>query len=291
MYRKIIILSISILLIGSFGCNKKELEELQQENEKLSEEIKQKNSKIEKLENYLAKIENNLQSMIESKSPGDVSGLDKVASGKLKKRLDEVNALVQETKEKREDFDQQLSGARYQANKYKKEADKLKKELKVQEDSLQSITKDLEKKVDKIKEMTETVDEQKSEIEKLAKENEAYLDSLKKQTEILNTAYVAVNENKELENKNIIKKEGGFLGFLGQTWILNPNFKNADFKTVDITEDKTVTIEAKKRKAEFVTTHPKGSYTLKEEGDNKTVLEITDPEKFWKTGNYLVIAY
>ncbi|MFP4019219.1 MAG: hypothetical protein ACLFUH_08210, partial [Bacteroidales bacterium] len=269
--------------------NKKELEELKQENEELIEQVKKKDSRIQELKNQLSRVEKNLESMIESKSTGDLSGLDKV--GKLKQRLEKVNEMVQETKEKREDFEKDLSGARYQANKYKKEADNLDKELKEHKDSLQVITEDLEAKVEKIKEMTSKMDEQESEIDELSKENQTYLDSLKKQTNKLNTAYIAVNSGKNLENKNIIKKEGGFLGFLGQTWILNPTFNESDFKPFNKVEENKITIDAKKRKAKVITPHPESAYTMKEEEEDKTVLEITDPEKFWRVSKHLVIAY
>ncbi|MFP4449227.1 MAG: hypothetical protein ACLFPH_10875, partial [Bacteroidales bacterium] len=275
--------------IGSVGCNKKELEELRQENEELTEQVKKKDSRIKELKNQLSRVEKNLESMIENKSPGDLSGLEKV--GKLRQRLEKVNELVQETKEKREDFEKDLSGARYQANKYKKEADNLDKELKEHKDSLQVITEDLEAKAEKIKEMTSKMDEQESEIDELSKENQTYLDSLKKQTNKLNTAYIAVNSGKNLENKNIIKKEGGFLGFLGQTWILDPTFSESDFKPFNKVEENKITIDAKKRKAEVITSHPENAYTMKEEEDDKTVLEITDPEKFWRASKHLVIAY
>ncbi|MFO8234052.1 MAG: hypothetical protein R6U04_01420 [Bacteroidales bacterium] len=291
MHRKIITVAIGLLLLTSYGCKKKEIEELQQKNEELTQQVENKDSRINELENYLDKVHKNLQSMIESQKLGDLTGLEKVADGKLRERLEKANELVQESKEKKEAFEQEISGTRYQANKYKKEADKLQKELQENEDSLKVVTEDLEKRMKEIKKMTAQIADQDSTIDKLTEENNAYLDSLNEKTRILNTAYVAVGEEKELENKNIIKKEGGFLGFLGQTKVLDPNYNKSDLETFNIEEENSITIETKKRKAQMVTPHPKNSYTIKEEGDEKIILEINDPEQFWRAGKQLVITY
>lgn len=105
-------------------------------------------------------------------------------------------------------------------------------------------------------------------------------------TEKLNTAYYAFGTSKELKEKGIITKEGGFIG-LGKSSKLKEDFNRDYFTKVDITEVTSITIGAKK--AKFLTTHPSGSYKLVGE---KTVekIEITNPEEFWSASKYLVIV-
>jgi uncharacterized coiled-coil DUF342 family protein len=105
-------------------------------------------------------------------------------------------------------------------------------------------------------------------------------------TEKLNTAYYAFGTNKELKEKGIITKEGGFIG-IGKSSKLKDDFNKDYFTKIDITQVTTITIGAKK--AKFLTTHPSSSYKLIGE---KTVekIEITNPEEFWGASKYLVIV-
>jgi copper chaperone CopZ len=56
--------------------------------------------------------------------------------------------------------------------------------------------------------------------------------------------------------------------------------------TVDLA-DKEVRLYSKK--AELLTSHPAGSYTLKLDAQQQYVLRITDPQKFWGASKYLVV--
>ena len=104
-------------------------------------------------------------------------------------------------------------------------------------------------------------------------------------TVIIKTAYYAFGTSKELKEKNIITKEGGFIG-LGKTNKLKEDFNKEYFTKVNIDEATVINIGAKK--AKIITTHPSSSYKLIGE---KTVekIEITNPEEFWSVSKYLVI--
>lgn len=104
-------------------------------------------------------------------------------------------------------------------------------------------------------------------------------------TNVIKTAYYAFGTSKELKEKNIITKEGGFIG-LGKTNKLKEDFDKDYFTKINIDEATTINIGAKK--AKIITTHPSGSYKVIGE---KTVekIEITNPEEFWSVSKYLVI--
>lgn len=104
-------------------------------------------------------------------------------------------------------------------------------------------------------------------------------------TQVIKTAYYAFGTSKELKEKNIISKEGGFIG-IGKTSKLKEDFNKEYFTKVNIDEVTSINIGAKK--AKIITTHPSGSYKLIGE---KTVekIEITNAEEFWSVSKYLVI--
>ncbi|NJO91720.1 MAG: hypothetical protein HC831_24200 [Chloroflexia bacterium] len=105
-------------------------------------------------------------------------------------------------------------------------------------------------------------------------------------TNKLNTGHFVVGDSKELLNKEVIVKKGGFLGLFGRVKKLNPQFKPDEFKSVDIHSD--TLIELTGDKVNIVTVHPFNTYNLKDTNNIKQ-LEITDPEKFWQTSRYLVV--
>ncbi len=105
-------------------------------------------------------------------------------------------------------------------------------------------------------------------------------------TEMLNTAYYAIGTAKELKDKKVISREGGFIG-IGKTTTVNSDFNKEYFTKIDVEQATTINIGAKK--AKIVTTHPKNSYRLVGEKPIEK-LEITNPKEFWSASKYLVIV-
>lgn len=105
-------------------------------------------------------------------------------------------------------------------------------------------------------------------------------------TEVIQTAYYAFGTTKELKAKNIITKEGGFIG-MGKSTKIKEDFNRDYFTKINIANTTVINIGAKK--AKIITNHPSSSYKLV--GD-KTVekLEITNPDEFWSASKYLVIV-
>ncbi|MEO6302004.1 MAG: hypothetical protein ABIP51_02415, partial [Bacteroidia bacterium] len=96
-------------------------------------------------------------------------------------------------------------------------------------------------------------------------------------TEEINTAYYAIGTSKELKEKNVISKEGGFIG-LGKTTKVKADFNKEYFTKVNIEQTATINIGAKK--AKIITTHPSGSYKIIGEKPVEKI-EITNAKDFW----------
>jgi hypothetical protein len=112
-------------------------------------------------------------------------------------------------------------------------------------------------------------------------------ETIQGQTDKLNEAYLISGTSKELKEKGIISKEGGFLG-LGKLGTLVADLPANSFSKIDITQLKTIPIHSKG--AKLITKHPSGSYEIVSEGDKKIAyIEIKDPEMFWKISKYAVV--
>jgi len=289
MYKNaLLILSIVVLAVSS-GCNKKELEELRNENKELNKIIEKKNKTVQQLESQYNKIEQNLQLIIAEKED-EQTELKKIANNKIMKKLENVRETMRMNKDKAKSSEGRLDNARYQANKYKKEAQKLEIQLEKNKDSVKTIKENLLAKNEHIEELNSEKENQDSLISKLKEQNSSYKDSLNDKIKELNRAFIAAKPKKQLKKEDIIEKKGGFLGFIGQVKVLNPAFNEANFETLNVKEKSSISIDAKPSNVELITPHPESSYTLEKE-ENKTVLNIENKDNFWRAGKHLVITY
>ncbi len=104
-------------------------------------------------------------------------------------------------------------------------------------------------------------------------------------TAMLNTAYYAMGTSKELKEKNVISKEGGFIG-IGKSTKVKEDFNKEYFTKVDISATNSINIGAKK--AKIITTHPSSSYKIVGEKPVERI-DILNPTEFWSSSKYLVI--
>lgn len=109
------------------------------------------------------------------------------------------------------------------------------------------------------------------------------------QMDELNKAFVTTGTFKELKEKGLVTKTGGFIG-LGKNKSLNPNLPDSLFTQVDVSTIKTIPLNSKFVK--LITDHPLGSYKITYENVSTDILgyvEITDPNQFWKISKYAVV--
>ena len=105
----------------------------------------------------------------------------------------------------------------------------------------------------------------------------------------LNTVHYAVGSFKDLKERGLVSKEGGFLWF-GRTIDLNESALKDEYIETDIRDFSKLPIEADK--VELVTEHPADSYVIVQDENEEDIkyLQITDPKKFWQVSKYLVIS-
>ena len=150
-------------------------------------------------------------------------------------------------------------------------------------ETLQTQIAEKDKEIEGLKTQLANLDAEYSEM------FDAYLEMAETADEreiALNRAYYSYGTTKELKENGVITKEGGVIG-IGRVKKLKEDFNADYFEEIDITQTKTIDIVGKK--AELITTHPVGSYTLDQQ-DEKAVLNITDASMFWSASKYLVVV-
>ena len=112
-------------------------------------------------------------------------------------------------------------------------------------------------------------------------------EKISSQTGKLHQAFLISGTFRDLKEKGLLSKEGGFIG-LGRKESLLENFSDSLFQEIDITQ--TTTIPVNSKNAKLVTEHPSGSYELIKENDKQIAyIAIKDPEEFWKISKYAVV--
>ncbi len=285
-----------ILLIGAgaFSCTNKELEEkvatLTTENQELLVKAEEKDASVADFMSTFGEIEKNLAEIRSREMDIAITNSDKKMSdedikAKIAEDIAAINELMAQNKETIADLDKKLKWAYSGNSKLKKAMKQLKEEMttQVEERDVQiaALKEDLTN-------MDFTVAELNARMDTLSIENANQVATIGDKVTEINTAFYTVGTKKELVAENVVSKKGGFLG-IGRTKKLKNNFNKDLFSKIDITEVRSFPINAKK--VELVTNHPADSYTFeKTDGKNIESLVILDPEKFWNSSKYLVVA-
>jgi len=118
-------------------------------------------------------------------------------------------------------------------------------------------------------------------------QNRALAGVINDKTNELNTAYFIVGERKELIEKKILNKQGGFLG-LGKSQKIAGDVDLNEFTEIDIRNLKSIPLGVKK--ATLMSVHPAGSYELITTEKKVEEIVIKDPALFWQKSRMLVIS-
>lgn len=162
-----------------------------------------------------------------------------------------------------------------------------------------STIAEMQKVIERLTAQVDTKDKElnelKSQIDKLRIDYDALANNLKvkeeesvQKTAELNTAYYLVATTKELKEKGVIAKKGGFIG-IGKSTALQNGLKKEMFKQIDITQVLSIPLNCKT--AKVLSNHPEVSFKIVGDEKAKTVenLEITNAKEFWSSSKYLVV--
>lgn len=280
---------IALLIVPFFvGCNQKELKQLREQNQQLTVMAQEKDSSINDFIGALNTIEENLEIIKQKENIIAVNAENPNQSQKQKiaSDLTSINNLLEQNKLKIEELDKKLNNSWYQNSKLRKLTDRLKAELETKEGEIVVLNDKVAKLNIEVENLNGKVTELNGTVLALNTENENKAKQIENTTSDLNTAYYVFGTSKELKEKNVISKDGGFIG-IGTTAVLSTDFNTSEFEKIDIT--KTTTIPVIGKKISLVTNHPSSSYKV-EGVETVEGITILDPVEFWKSSKYLVVS-
>lgn len=281
MKKIIIVLGVAIAF-ASCNSNKEEKEKnpladsLSGVNSTLNSKLSEKEAALQEFINSFNEIQDNLNQIKEKEKivTGNTQGGDvKNKADVIKEDIQSIYDLIAKNKMKVNALSKKLKNANIKIESLEKMVA-----------NLQAMIDEKDKEIEGLKDKVESLNIELSNIQtnyqELEQENQV-------KTDKLFTAYYAIGTAKELKEKGVITKEGGFIG-MGKSTKLKDDFNKDYFTKVDITKIASIPINAKS--AKILTTHPSNSYKIV--GDKKKVekIDILNADNFWGASKYLVIV-
>lgn len=272
-------LSVATIFSSSCGSGEKEANPLADSlslvNDGLSGQLSEKEAALQEFVNSFNEIQDNLNAIkekekivTESSKSGDV----KSKEDQIKEDIQAIYDLLAKNKNRIGSLSKKLKNANSKIAGLEKMIENLQAQIDAKDGEIADLKSQLESKnieLSNIQMNLETVEAESS--AKTAK---------------INTVFYAIGTKKELIEKNVITKEGGFIG-IGKSTKVKDDFNKEYFTKVDASQTSSITIGAKK--AKVLSNHPSSSYKLIGEGKVEKI-EITNTDDFWSNSKYLVIV-
>ncbi len=291
------IISLFLILLLVSACSHEERERislLENQLSAVSERLETRDSSVNEYLNFLVEIEKNLNEIrkreaLISLNRQDFTVEDRDVRENMIKDLQIINTLMQDNKEKIAVLTRNLNGSKSELFQLKALVEQLRKNVEAKDNELQKLNHQLAYLLDEnqlLKQRVDSIHVETEIREETILDQEKVMRSLSDQ---LNKAYFASGTVDDLKERNIIRKEGGFLG-IGAVKQLNDDLNLDKLTTLDIR--KTFSIPVHSKKAELVTDHPLDSYELIMNEDNEEIDEllILDPDKFWVSTKCAVLV-
>ena len=160
---------------------------------------------------------------------------------------------------------------------------RLRAELTQKQEAIAQLQEDLSKKNIKINELNDTIKGLYGNIAMLEQVDQIQKNVIEEQEKEINKVWYIVATGKELKKYNIVSDGGLFKS----DRVLEGNYDPTAFTESDMRQLSSIKTDYKKIK--ILSNHPKDSYVIIVDGDNKSTLEITDGDKFWSITKMLII--
>lgn len=284
---KRIILGIA-MIAALASCNKKDeaqIAQLEAEKTALLNETITKDSTINTYFESLNQIEANLAEIksreaIISKETSKGGELSTDVRAKVNEDIKLINDLMKKNKRTISWLRSQLKDSNFKIVELQKMLEKMTVQLAEKDSTINVMKADLARLNFSVQALNDTLSSIKLANQQMASE-------IGSKTVQINTAYFIVGTEKQLIAKNIITKQGGFLGF-GKSLKVVGNVQPESFQEIDIRTLNSIPLKGKD--ISIISTHPTDAYQVV--GTDKKVEEfvITNSTKFWEKTKYLVIV-
>ena len=281
--KKSLLIYLPLCLSLLSACNQDKIDNLNKENSELTEMNQSQEESIDDMLGSFNKIQENLneikkrQGIIRVETNGENEGniADNISAD-----IETISQLMMENEQMIKTLNGKLRNSNIKMSQFEKLIKNL--NLRVQDKNLEiaSLNQQLTEKKILIGQLYFKNDSLRYEKEVTEKKLENTIDAM-------NEVYYAYGTFKELKEKNVLSKEGGFLG-IGQNKELKDNFNQDYFSKVDKRKQTSFLLYAKK--AKLISTHPPESYEIMGNDGSADSLVIKDVDAFWNASKYLVIV-
>lgn len=274
------------IVAGLSGCGpdyKAQVDRMMRERDSLMAQYDAKDSTINGYMQDIGEVQQSIEGLARQEEILSRSASNPETSPDTKTRIlndvEAIRQLIDQNKKKLSDLQARVR----KSNVKLAELDKIIKSLNAQLAEKDSSINELNERVVAL---NGTITNMTSQMDTMRQDISMKEQDITDKTTRLHTAYYTVGSYKELRDKKVLTKQGGFLG-IGKAKTVVPDFNPDAFTKIDLTSTKSISIN--KKDAKLVSIHPSGSYKLQHENDKVTALEITDPDAFWKASKYLVV--
>lgn len=280
---KTILLAVVIATSGMFttSCNSGEKDKnpladsLSNVNGELNGQLSEKEAALQEFVTAFNEIQGNLNEIKEKEkivTASSKSGDVKSKEESIKEDIQAIYDLMSKNKNRIGSLSKKLKGAN--------------SKISGLEEMIANLQAQMDAKDGEIAELKSALEAKNIELSNIQMNLETVEAESSSKTEKMNTVYYAMGTSKELKEKNVITKEGGFIG-LGKSTKVKDDFNKEYFTKVDASQTASININSKK--AKILTTHPSSSYKLVSTDKMVERIEILNAEDFWSSSKYLVI--
>lgn len=292
--KKLMLLMLIPAMLLTVSCNKMKEENarLKSKNDSLLALGYQKDTTVMEFVRAFNEIQSNLDSikMKENIIGQNTKGGTEVQASAREQITGDINAIYEMLQKNRNmvaSLRKKLNSSTVKNKELEKMIENLNQSIIEKDAQIAELKDQLGKLNIKVADLGNQVTTLNTNLDNLGADNKAKQQALDEKTAVLNTGYYIIGTSRELMDKKIIDKTGGFIG-IGRTKTLTPEFDKSNFTKIDITTLTEIAIN--KKKAVLLLTHPSGSYKF-ESADKKSVdkLVILNYNDFWNKSKYLVI--
>lgn len=294
---------IGMVLLGAltialwFGISsvsqKKEV--LTEKNSQLETELLSQESAFNAMLSLYDQVEGRIEDILEKENMIQAQHSDRLNTKnpqKIFKELNMIDDLIFRSKQDLKKLEAEARSANLKLDLFEKRIGSLQASLKERAATINSLKQQLSERDQTLALM---IDEQDSLEQTLHAQQETIgmkdlqVKQLKAQNNELHKSFLAIGTYDELKTKGVVNKEGGFLGVFGRNIRLQEEADDTAYLKVDRRDIQSLRIEA--ASLNLISDHPMDSYQIiPGENESEKVLEIINPEAFWKISKYLVIS-
>jgi chromosome segregation ATPase len=242
-------------MLMTVSCNKQKEENarLQAKNDSLLALGYQKDTTVMEFVRAFNEIQSNLDSIkmkenIISQNTNGGTEVQSNASAQITSDINSIYQLLEKNRAQVASLKKQLKGSNAKVAELEKMISNLEKSIAEKDAEIADLKDQLGKLNIKVADLGNQVTNLNTNVENLSADNKAKQQAIDEKTAALNTAYYVIGTSKELKDKMIIDKKGGFIG-IGRSKTVTADFDKTNFTKTDITVLTELPINKKKADA------------------------------------------